>query len=123
MAGSVGRRFAQAIADKDSEALTSMLSPEVDFRALTPRKFWEAGDPGEVLEIVFGSWFEDSDHIDELVDVSEGDDVEDTHHVSYRFAITNPDGTHTVEQQAYYRTDDDRIDYVRIVCSGFRPAE
>jgi hypothetical protein len=119
---SLGRRLAQAIADKDVGALTALLSPEIDFRALTPRRFWEAGRPAEVSEIVFGSWFEDSDHIDQLVDVTDGDDVEDTRQVGYRFAITNPDGAHTVEQQAYYRADvDDRIDYLRIVCSGYRP--
>ena len=43
--------------------------------------------------------------------------------MGYRFAITNPDGRHTVEQQAYYRTDGDRISYLRIVCSGYRPAD
>lgn len=122
MTESLGRRFAEAIAAKDSEALRSVLSPDLDFRALTPRKFWEAADADEVLEIVFGSWFEESDHIDELVEVTDGEDVEDTHRVGYRFAITNPDGAHTVEQQTYYRAEGDRIDYLRVVCSGFRPA-
>jgi len=117
----LGVRLAQAIASKDSEALTALLDPEVDFRALTPRKFWEATRPDEVLEILFDNWFEDSDHIDELVDVRHGDDVEDTHEVGYRLAITNPVGAHTVEQQAYYRTDGDRISYLRVMCSGFRP--
>jgi hypothetical protein len=57
----------------------------------------------------------------ELVRVTQGDDVEDTHEVGYRLAITNPDGAHTVEQQAYYRADGDRISYLRVVCSGYRP--
>jgi hypothetical protein len=43
--------------------------------------------------------------------------------MSYRFAITNPDGRFTVEQQAYYRVRDDRINYLRVVCSGYRPLE
>ena len=73
--------------------------------------------------MVFANWFEEQDHIDALVDVSSGTPVEDTQHVGYRFAITNPDGEHTVEQQAYYRTEDDRISYLRIVCSGYRPVE
>jgi hypothetical protein len=118
---SLGRRLAQAIADKDADTLTALLSPDVDFRALTPKKFWEATQPAEVADIVFGTWFEESDHITLLVEVTDGDDVEDTHRVSYRFAISNADGAHTVEQQAYYRADGDRIGYLRVVCSGYRP--
>jgi hypothetical protein len=122
MSDSVGRKFAEAIARKDADALTALLTPELDFRALTPRKFWEATAPAGVVEIVFDNWFEDQDHIDALVEVTDGADVEDTHQVGYRFAITTPDGPHTVEQQAYYRVDGDQIDYLRVVCSGFRPA-
>ena len=118
---SLGVRLAEAIAAKDSDAVTSLLAADVDFRALTPRKFWEASEPAAVLEILFDNWFEESDHIDALVDVTEGADVEDTHEVGYRLAITNPDGAHTVEQQAYYRADGDRISYLRVVCSGYRP--
>ena len=121
MTTDLGVRFAQALATKDTAAISSLLSAEIDFRALTPRKFWEATRPEEVLEILFDNWFEESDHIDELVDVSPGADVEDTHEIGYRLAITNPDGSHTVEQQAYYRAEDGRISYLRVLCSGFRP--
>jgi hypothetical protein len=118
----LGKDLAEAIAAKDADAVTAVLAPEVDFRALTPRKFWEATTPAEVLDILFENWFEAADHIDALVDVTVGAPVEDTQQVGYRFAITNPDGPHTVEQQAYYRTEGDRISYLRIVCSGYRPA-
>ena len=121
MTDALGVRLAEAIAAKDTDAVTALLAPDLDFRALTPRKFWEASTPDEVLEILFDNWFEESDHIDALVDVTEGADVEDTHEVGYRLAITNPDGAHTVEQQAYYRADGDRISYLRVVCSGYRP--
>ena len=69
----------------------------------------------------FGSWFDDHDHIQALVEVTEGDDVGDTHHVGYRLEVTNDDGPHVLEQQAYYRTTDGRIDFLRLVCSGYRP--
>jgi len=118
----LGKDLAEAIAAKDADAVTAVLAPEVDFRALTPRKFWEATTPAAVLDILFENWFEETDHIDALVDVTVGTPVEDTQQVGYRFAITNPDGPHTVEQQAYYRTEGDRISYLRIVCSGYRPA-
>ena len=35
--------------------------------------------------------------------------------------VTTPDGPHAVAQQAYYRVDGDRISYLRVMCSGFRP--
>ena len=121
MTDALGVRLAEAIAAKDTDAVTALLAPDLDFRALTPRKFWEASTPDEVLEILFDNWFEESDHIDALVDVTEGADVEDTHEVGYRLAITNDDGPHTLEQQAYYRTQDGRISYLRVMCSGYRP--
>jgi hypothetical protein len=117
----LGTQFAQAIAAKDAEEIASLLAPDVDFKALTPRKFWEASTPAEVIDVLFDNWFEEQDRIDALVDVTAGAAVEDTAHVGYRFAVTNPDGAHTVEQQAYYRAEDDRISYLRIVCSGYRP--
>jgi hypothetical protein len=118
---SLGRRFAEAIGAKDRVGLGDLLADEIDFKGLTPRKFWEAGNPDEVAEIVFGTWFEDEDRILE-VHVTDGEPVEDTEQVTYRFAIENPDGPHTVEQTVYYRGDGDRIDYLRVVCSGYRPA-
>lgn len=31
------------------------------------------------------------------------------------------DGAHVAEQQAYHRSVDGRITYLRVLCSGFRP--
>jgi ketosteroid isomerase-like protein len=121
MSTSAGRAFAAAIAAKDADAVTALLTPDVDFRALTPKKFWEASEPGGVLDTLFGFWFEETDRIDELLSVEDGEAVEDTAQVSYRFAITNEDGPQTVEQTAYYRTEGDRISYLRVLCSGYRP--
>ena len=119
--GSAGQRFVEAVVSRDLDAFTATLSNAVDFKGLTPRKSWEASTPDEVAGIVLGTWFGESDHIDHH-EVTEGDDVVDTHSVRYRFDITNDDGPHVVEQQCYYRTDDNgRIDYARIVCSGYRP--
>lgn len=117
----LGSRFARAIAAKDPGALTALLAPDVDFKAVTPRTFWDGETPEEVLDAVFGNWFKEEDRIEQLVRVTTGDPVEDTRQVGYRFAITNSDGQHVVEQQAYYRTDGDRISYLRVVCSGYRP--
>jgi hypothetical protein len=38
----IGERFAHALATKDAQGLLAVLDPEVDFRGLTPGRFWEA---------------------------------------------------------------------------------
>lgn len=116
-----GKAFAAALAAKDSERIIALLDPQIDFRALTPRRTWEASEPAEVLETLFGNWFEPSDEIVELVQV-ETDSVADRERVGYRLRIDNPEGSFLVEQQAYLSTTDGRIDWMRVMCSGYRPA-
>ncbi|SDH92492.1 hypothetical protein SAMN05192558_103268 [Actinokineospora alba] len=118
----LGERFAHAIAQRDRDGMTALLTDDVDFKALTPGRFWDAGSPAEVLDVVFANWFTESDHIDALAEVESGKPVGDTQRTGYRLDITNPDGTHVVEQQVYYRERDGRLLYLRIVCSGYRPA-
>ncbi len=120
MTESLGVRLAHAIAAKDESALRALLADDVDFKGLTPGRIWEGTGPDDVVETVFGSWFEPSDTIERVLDVSERDDVADTAHVSYRFELSNPGGSHVAEQQVYYRGGDS-IEHLRIMCSGFRP--
>jgi hypothetical protein len=42
MAATLGEQFAEALAAKDFERAGDLLDPEVDFRALTPSRAWEA---------------------------------------------------------------------------------
>jgi hypothetical protein len=117
----LGADFAQAFGDKDSARLLELLHPEIDFRGLTPSRFWEASGPDDVVEILFGSWLEEKDQVEAIVDI-EGATVADRERVGYRFTVTNPDGRFLVEQQAYLSTRDGQIDWMRVVCTGFRPA-
>ena len=120
--GGIGERFANALADKDAEAVLSLLHPAVEFRALTPRRTWAADDAAGVVEILFGSWFEDSDRIEALESVETGT-VSDREQLRYRLAVSNPEGSFVVEQQGYLTTGEDgRIEWMRLLCSGFRPA-
>src|SRR5262249_32352227 len=97
-----GERFARAIAAKDAPAPLEVLAPEVDFRAMTPGRFWEAASPKEIVDdVILGRWFEPSDHIDALEAV-ESETVADRERVVYRFHVTNADGSFLVEQSAYY---------------------
>jgi 3-phenylpropionate/cinnamic acid dioxygenase small subunit len=114
-------RFASALAAKDRDAMLALLGPEVEFRALTPRRTWEADDPQAVLEIVFGNWFDDSDRIEALESV-ESDVVADRERLRYRLSVSNPEGSFVVEQQGYLTAGEDgRIEWMRLVCSGYRP--
>jgi hypothetical protein len=115
-----GTDFARAFASKDGDRMRQLLHPEIDFRALTPNRNWEASDPDAVVAILFESWLEDTDLVESL-DRVETDSVADRERVGYRLSVSSPDGRHLVEQQAYVGTRDGRIDWMRVVCSGFRP--
>jgi len=121
MPDSIAVRFATALAGKDTAALRKVLATEIDFKALTPRKFWEADHVDQVLDVLFDNWFEEQKRIDGLIEMSTDHPVEDTQHFSYRFAVSTPDGPHVIEQQAYYRAVDGQISWLRVLCSGFRP--
>jgi len=113
---SIGEDFARAVAAKDHDRVRELLHPEVDFRGMTPNFIWE-GDVIDTLE----QWFEDSDVI-EGVDALDTDAFSDCERVGYRFRLRDETGRHLVEQQAYIRERDGRIGWLRIMCSGNRPA-
>jgi hypothetical protein len=115
----LGEKLAHSIAAKDREGLLALCTPTIDFRALTPGRFWEASSAPAVADIVLGTWFEDRDHIDALEEVHSGR-VVDRDRVSYLLRISTPGGTYLVEQQAYFGVEGDRIGWLRIMCSGFR---
>lgn len=118
-----GAAFAEALAAKDHDRLREILAPELDFRALTPRRNWEATTPDQAIAEVFTVWFDGEDRIEDLERV-ETDVVAARERVGYRLAVTNPEGNFLVEQQAYLGTDaDGRIDWLRILCAGFQPVD
>jgi hypothetical protein len=123
METTAGERFARALGAKDAPALRELLAPQVDFRALTPGRSWEASSATEVIDdVFFGHWFEPTDHI-VAVEAIEHDTVVDRERVGYRFRVTNDEGTFIVEQQAYLGVTDDAIDWLRIMCCGYQRVE
>jgi hypothetical protein len=118
--GSVGAEFARALAQKDFARVKDLLHPEINFRGLTPNRSWEATDSDSAIAGILRQWFEDDDEIEGLTHV-ETDSFSDRERVGYRFNIRNPDGEFVVEQQAYLHAEDGRIDWMRVVCSGYRP--
>src|SRR6478735_3988939 len=55
----LGERWVTAIAVRDSAGLVALLTDDIDFRGLTPRKAWEATTPAAVADVVLGTWFDD----------------------------------------------------------------
>lgn len=116
-----GAEFARALAAKDADRIRTLLDPAVDFRGLTPNRSWEASGPEALIYVLLGEWFEDTDQIEALESL-ECDGFADRERIGYRFRVRNPDGEHLVEQQAYIEACGGRIVWMRVLCSGFRPA-
>jgi hypothetical protein len=120
MSRTLGADFAQAMAAKDHEQLRALLHEEIDFRAMTPSRVWEADCPDEVVGAV-SCWFSDTDLIEEAIDV-QTDGFADCERVGYRFRVRSDNDTvHLVEQQAYLSERDGQIGWLRIMCAGYRP--
>jgi hypothetical protein len=117
----IGHAFVDALRNKDADAMLSLFTDEVDFRALTPGRLWEPQTPAEVVhEVVLGAWFEPSDAI-EVVEAVDTGLVADRGRVSYRLQVANADGRFVVEQQAYLGLTAGKISWMRLLCSGYRP--
>jgi hypothetical protein len=115
-------RFVDAILARDFAVARGALHPEIDFRAMTPNRVWEADGPAGV-EDVLRSWLADPDEKIESVDSTDSMAVQDTMRVGWRVRGSDADGTFVFEQQAYMRERDGQIAWLRIMCSGSRPAD
>lgn len=116
----VGEAFARALAAGDHDGLRDLLADPIDFEALTPRRHWRATAPRIVVDdIIFGVWFGPADTITELRAVTCGQ-VADRERVTYRLGVRRGGVDHVVEQHAYFNFDGHRIDWIRMVCSGYR---
>jgi hypothetical protein len=99
----------------------SAVDPEIDFRALTPGRPWEATTRKGLVEEVFQQCFKPSDDIYEITDISTAR-VVGRNRVVYRFRLRNPDGDYVCEQTAYDDEAKGRITNLRILCTGFLPS-
>jgi hypothetical protein len=120
-ASDLAHRFAAALAARDAAGLRSLFGSEVDFRALTPGRVWEAETPEAVInDVILGSWFEPSDVIQRIESVQHGL-VGTRNRIGYRLRVQNPAGMFIVEQQAFCDQTDGLITWLRVLCSGFFP--
>jgi hypothetical protein len=112
--------FVDAILARNLPRACSALHPDIDFRAMTPNRVWEANGPAGV-EKVLRAWFEHPERDVEHVDATEPAFVEDTVRVGWRVYGSDNDGPFIYEQQAYLREKDGRVVWLRVICSGPRP--
>jgi hypothetical protein len=109
-----------AIVAQDFACAVALLHPEIDFRAMTPNRVWEAEGPAGVAAVL-REWFEDPDEDVEGIEATEPVSVEDTTRVGWIVRISDADGPHIFEQQAYVRERDGQIDWMQLMCSGWSP--
>jgi hypothetical protein len=57
----------------------------------------------------------------EGIEATEPVSIEDTTRVGWIVRISDADGPHIFEQQAYVRERDGQIDWMRLMCSGWIP--
>ena len=118
----MGERFVEALAAKDTAALTGLFSPYVRFRGMTPGRFWEAGSLEQVVDdVLFYQWFEPTDRVVEVEHVQLGR-VVDRHRLHYRLLVRTENGLNLVEQHGYFDLDDHgRISRMHLMSAGSRP--
>jgi hypothetical protein len=120
MSSDLGKAFVQAITARDEAALLELFAPDIDFRAMTPVRFWETHRADELVgDILLGTWFEESERV-EAVESLETETIADTERVGYCLRVVNGDGPFAVAQQAYYRESGGRITWLRVMCAGYR---
>ncbi len=114
-------RFAAALAAQDSAALRAVLADAVDFQGLTPGRHWQSSTNREIVDdVILGRWFGSGRDVQELCAIATG---------RWRAgsmsrtgcAVRESGRDYLVEQQAYYQTEDGRISWLRILCSGYQP--
>jgi len=116
----IATALVDAIVARDVARAVVLLHPEIDFRAMTPNRIWEAdGPPG--VEAALRAWFEDPDEDVRGIEATEPVSLEGTVRVGWRVHISDARGPHIFEQQAYVRERDARIAWMRVICSGWIP--
>jgi hypothetical protein len=109
-----------AIVARDVSRAVELLHPEIDFRAMTPNRIWEGEGPAGV-EAVLRAWFEDPDEEIHAIEATEPVTLGGTLRVGWLVRISDADGPHLFEQQAYVRERDGLIGWMRVICSGWVP--
>ena len=113
--------FVGALVARDFDRARSQLHEEIDFRAMTPNRIWEADGPGGV-EDVLRNWLADpEEEIESVAVVDQSGGAGDTERTGWLVHGRGEDGPFVYEQQAYARERDGKIGWLRVMCTGQRP--
>jgi hypothetical protein len=112
--------FVDAIVARDLLGARERLGADIDFRAMTPARAWEADDPAGV-ETVLRAWLEHPEREVQRIDAIEPSSLEDTLRVGWRVYGQGAEGPFVFEQQAYAREHEGQIVWLRVMCTGPRP--
>jgi hypothetical protein len=118
----LGTDLVHAIARQDARALRRLIATPVTFRAVTPRRFWDAETAVEVADVMVGVWFGPDKKVTDISWLA-ADSVGDVAKVSYRLLVDLATGPSVIEQVIYYTVEEGLIVDLRLVCSGFRPIQ
>ena len=100
----------------DWDAAARLLAPEVEFRGLTPKKFFELSSREAVID-QYRKWFE-AGTLDRVEGFEDGA-VEQRLRMRYRVFWTNAEAQpFSFEQTVYYEADDRGITWISLMCSG-----
>jgi hypothetical protein len=117
---SLGRELAHAIATQDAGVLRGLMSTPVTFRAVTPRRFFDADTAVGVVDVILGRWFGPDKQVT-AIDSLATDSIGDIHKVSYRLTVDLESGPSVIEQVVYFTEAAGQIVDLRLACSGFQP--
>jgi TusA-related sulfurtransferase len=110
-------RMVDALQTGDRAGLESVFTEDVSLRASLPHRDVERSGAADAADLML-SWFSGRGEIKRIGFAISS--VADIGHVSYRFAVHDPGSDLVIEQKAYCRFAGDRIDSIRLLCSGFR---
>ncbi len=116
----LGKEFVRSLAAKDAVRLKGTLEPQIDFKAMTPSRFWESDSANEVVDdFMLSRWFKPTDSIEALEHL-EATSVGARQRVAYRMRVRRDGDVFVVEQQAYFDVEQDRMSWLRIMCAGYQ---
>jgi hypothetical protein len=116
----LARTWVDAIVARDIAGAAALLHPEIDFRAMTPNRVWEA-EGAKGVEAILRQWFEDPEEDVHRIDATPPVAIGDTLRIGWLVHISDADGPHIFEQQAYVREHEGQIAWMRVMCSGWIP--
>jgi hypothetical protein len=114
----LGTAFVTALMGRDFERLQTYFADRVYFRALVPSGMREGNNAVEATNW-FRHWFDEAEEFQILT--ASTNQISDRLHIAYRIRVREKQDWELVEQQAYCAVHNGLIDFMHLLCSGFRP--